>query len=159
MRSAIRDAAAACVTAVAIAIAVDVVLQFLTAAMRISGGITPPWWGRAAAHSVWIVLAAFVWLAAPFITTALEPLVPNRAVSRRTIWALVGTALVALPPLHVIAQLAVLAVQLTLSGTWGSESRIFISGAYYGAVMLAMTPWMAAGVILRAWAAHLIDLP
>lgn len=157
MRPALRDAATAVAAAVIIAIAVDVLLQFLTAAIRISGGITPPWWARAAAHSVWIALAALVWVAAPFITTALEPLAPNAAVSRRTIWALVGTAFVALPPLHVIAGLLVLAVQLTLSGTWGSESRIFISGAYYGAVLLAITPWMAAGMILRGWAAHLID--
>jgi hypothetical protein len=72
-------------------------------------------------------------------------------------WALVGTALIVVPPVWIVAELMVLAIQLTLSGTWGSEARIFVSGAYYGTVLLTLTPWVAAGVILRAWAAHLID--
>jgi hypothetical protein len=157
MRSTIRDAALAIVATVAITIAVDLLLQFLTASMRLTGGIRPPWWARAAAESVWIVAGIILWMAAPLIATALEEFVPDARVSRRVTWALVGTALIVVPPVWIVAELMVLAIQLTLSGTWGSEARIFVSGAYYGTVLLTLTPWVAAGVILRAWAAHLID--
>jgi hypothetical protein len=157
MRSTLRHAAAAAAAGIVIAIGIDVVLQFLTASIRITGGMRPSWRARAAAHAVWLVLAALVWLAAPLMAASLDDIVPSAGLSRRTVWALVGTAFIALPALQVIAELAVLAGQLTVSGTWASEGFIFISGAYYGTVMLVITPWMAAGAILRAWATHLID--
>ena len=50
MRTTLRDAASAAIAGVAIAIVVDVVLQFLSSSIRLSGGVTPPWWARAAAH-------------------------------------------------------------------------------------------------------------
>jgi hypothetical protein len=155
MRSTLRHAAAAFVVGVAIAIVFDVIVQLLSTSIRLTGGVRPAWWARAAAQSVWLVLGGLLWLAAPLIRGALEGLVPTGDASRRAIWAVVGTAFIALPPLYVAAQLIVLAIQLTLSGTWGSEARIFISGAYYGSVLLSITPWAAAGVILRASARHL----
>jgi hypothetical protein len=157
MRSAIRDAASAIITAVVIAIAVDVLLQFLTTSIRITGGIRPPWWARPAAHSVWIVVGLILWVAAPAIAHTIEDLIPAIGASRPAVWALIGTALLIVPPVWVAAQLAILAVQLTLSATWNSESSIFMSGAYYGSVLLTITPWMAAGAILRAYTTHLID--
>ena len=157
MRSTIRDAAAAFVTAVVIAMTFDVLLQLLSSSIRVTGGIGPPWWARAAAHIVWMVAGIMVWLAAPSIASTLDDLTPDAAVSRRTVWAIVGTALMVVPPVWVAAQLVVLAIQLTWSGTWGSEARIFISGAYYGAVFLSITPWVASGVILRAWTRHMVS--
>lgn len=157
MRSTIRDAASALIAGVVIAIVVDGLLQFFSASIRITGGITPPWWIRAATQSVWIVAGMILWAAAPFIANTLEGFVSDNRPSRRAVWALVGTALIVVPPAWILGQLIVLAVQLTLSGTWGAEGRIFISGAYYGAVLLAITPWIAAGAILRGYATHLID--
>ena len=157
MRDTIRDVAAALIAGVVIAILVDGLMQVLTISIRITGGIRPPWWARAAAESVWIAVGVILWLAAPFIANTLAGFVSEIRPSRRALWALVGTALIVVPPAWILGQLVVLAIQLTLSGTWGSESGIFISGAYYGAVLLAITPWIAAGVILRGYATHLLD--
>lgn len=157
MRSTIRDAASAIITGVVIAIALDALLQVLTTSIRISGGPRPPWWARAAAQSVWIVVGIVLWIAAPAIAGTLDHLVPHGDASRRAVWALIGTALIVVPPVWVVAQFAVLAVQLTLAATWDSESSIFMSGAFYGSVLLTITPWMAAGAILRACSTHLID--
>ena len=157
MRTTIRDAAIAFIAGVLIAITFDIVVQFLSTSIRLTGGVRPPLWARASANTVWAVLGGLVWLAAPVLANALEMFVPAHQVSRRSVWAVIGTAFIAVPPLYVLAQLIVLAVQITLSGTWGSESFIFISGAYYGSMLLTITPWMAAGVILRAWASHLLN--
>jgi hypothetical protein len=67
-----------------------------------------------------------------------------------------GVGMLALPPGHILGQWLVLALQLTISGTWGSEGGIFVSQAYLGAVLLQITPWMAAGAIVRAWAHHMV---
>ena len=155
MVATLRRAASAFVAGVAIALVFDLVIYFLSSSIRLTGGVRPRWWAHAAAHSVWLAVGGLLWLIAPAIASALDPFAPAAHVSRRTIWAVVGTTFVALPLLYIVAQLIVLAIQLTLSGTWGSEGRIFISGAYYGAVLVSVTPWIAAGVVLRAWARHL----
>ena len=158
MRAAIRHAAAAFTIAAVIAVALDVVLQFATGAIRVTGGMMiRPWWVRVAENSVWIALGLVLWLASPLLGGWIDDVVPRASISRRTIWELVGIGLLALPPGHVLGQWIVLAMQLTVSGTWGAEGRIFLSTAYYGNVLLSITPWMAAGAVIRGWAHHIID--
>jgi hypothetical protein len=157
VRAAIRHAATAFTSAAVIAVVLDVALQLATGAMRLSGGIVRPWWVRVAENSVWIALGLVLWLASPLLGDWIDDVVPRVSVSRRTIWQLIGVGLLALPPGHVLGQWVVLALQLTVAGTWGSEGRIFLSSAYYGNVLLSITPWMAAGAVIRAWASHIID--
>ncbi len=157
MRATIRHAATAFTTGAVIALAIDAFLHFLTGAIRLSGGMTPPWYARIAENSVWIALGLVLWLAAPLLGEWVDHVVPNAHLSKRTAWDLVGIGLLTLPLGHVLGQWIVLAMQLTVAGEWGSEGGIFLSGAYYGAVLLAITPWMAAGSVVRAWAHHMVS--
>jgi hypothetical protein len=156
MRATIRDTAAAFATGAVIALVTDALLQFLTGAIRITGGMTPPWYGRIAENSVWIALGLVLWLAAPLLGDWIDHAAPNSHLPRRTVWELVGLGMLTLPLGHVLGQWIVLAMQLTVAGAWQSEGRIFLSGAHYGAVLLSITPWMAGGAILRGVAHHML---
>jgi hypothetical protein len=155
MRATIRYTATAFTTGAVVALVTDALLQFLTSAIRITGGMTPPWYARIAENSVWIALGLVLWLSSPLLGEWIDHIVPTAHVPKRTVWELVALGMLTLPPGHVLGQWIVLAMQLTLAGTWQSEGRIFLSGAYYGAVLLSITPWMAAGAILRGVAQHL----
>ena len=161
MQATIRHLATAFIAGAAIAFAADVILQVLSTAVRITDGAGLAWSARAAATGGWLVLGALVWITAPLIAGTLEAF-PTAPAPRRTVWAGVGTALLFLPPLIVAAQLIVAhvivgAFQFAVAGAWSPDSELLISGAFWGAVLMFVTPWMAAGAILRAWAAHLID--
>lgn len=156
VRATIRHTALAFTTGAAIALVLDALLQLMTGAVRLSGGVMAPWWVRVAEHSVWIALGLVLWLASPLLGEWIDDVVPGAMVSRRTMWELVGIGMLALPPGHVLGQWIVLAMQLTVAGTWGAEGRIFLSAAYYGNVLLSITPWMAAGAVVRGWAHHMV---
>lgn len=156
MRVTIRHTAAAFTAGATVALVLDLLLQFAAGAVRLGGGIMRPWWGRVAENSAWIALGLVLWLASPLLGDWIDDFVPRANVSRRTIWELVGIGMLALPPGHVLGQWVVLAMQLTVSGTWAAEGRIFLSSAYYGSVLLSITPWMGAGAVVRAWAHHMV---
>ena len=157
MRVTVRHLAVAFTTGAAIALALDALLQLLTSTIRITGGVRPPWYARVADNSVWIALGLVLWMAAPLLGMWNDDVGSGAQVSRRTVWELIGLAMFTLPPAYLVAQWIVLAVQLTSAGTWLSEGGIFVSGAYYGAVLLSITPWMAAGAVVRGWARHMLD--
>jgi hypothetical protein len=154
MRAVIQHAAGALIAGLAIELAVDLALQVLSAAIRIDdAGST--WWGRIDAAIQWIGPCVLVWLAAPLIAGLLEPFTAHAAVSRRTVWAVIGASLVVIPPLIVVSQIVVTSLKLTVAGAWGHEWPIFLTGSFLGNVLLFLTPWVAAGVILLAWARHM----
>ena len=153
----VRHLAAALTTGAAIALVLDAVLQLLTSTIRITGGVRPPWYARVADNSVWIALGLVLWMAAPLLGEWSEDVGSGAQVSRRTVWELIGFAMLTLPPAHLLAQWLVLAAQVTSAGTWLSEGGIFVSSGYYGAVLLSIAPWMAAGAIVRGWARHMLD--
>jgi hypothetical protein len=157
VRSIIRHTAIAFTTGAAIAVVFDALLQLLTSAIRLSGGIRPPWWARLSERSSWVALGLVLWLAAPLLGEWIDKLVPRARLPRRTIWEMVGIGMLTLPLGHLLGQWIVLVMQLTVAGTWLSEGRILLSSAYYGQVLLSVMPWMAAGAIVRGWAKHLID--
>ena len=157
MRATVRHLAAAFTTGAVIALVLDAVLQLLTSTIRVTGGVRPPWYARVAENSVWIALGLVLWTAAPLLGEWMDDIVSGARVSRRTAWELIGLAMLTLPPAHLLGQWIVLAVQLSVAGTWLSEGRIFASSAYYGAVLLLITPWMAAGAVVRGWAHHMLD--
>ena len=157
MRATIRHAAAAFTTGAVTALVLDAALQFLTGTIRIAGGVHPPWYARAAEHTVWITFGLVLWLAAPLIAEWIDDIAPRADVPPRTVWELVGVGLLALPIAHLLALWIVLAAQLTLSGSWPSEGGIFLSSAYYGRVIVSIAPWMGAGAVVRAWARHMMD--
>jgi hypothetical protein len=157
MRATIRYAAAAFTTGAVIALALDAVLQFLTATIRIVGGVRPPWYARVADNGVWIALGLVLWLASPLLAEWMEDVAPRAVLSRRSVWELVGLGMLTLPAAYVLSQWIVLALQLTSAGTWLSEGGIFVSSAYYGAVLLSITPWMGAGAVVRGWAHHMLE--
>ena len=157
MRVTVRHLAAAFTAGAVIALVLDAALQFLIGTMRITGGVRPPWHARVAENGVWIALGLVLWLAAPLLGKWIDDVVPRAQVSRRTVWELIGLAMLTLPPAHLLAQWIVLAMQLTTAATWLSEGGIFVSSAYYGAVLLSITPWMAAGAVVRGWAHHMLE--
>jgi hypothetical protein len=156
MRAIVRHTANAFTIGAAIALVVDALLQVLTSAVRITAGVTPPWWSRIAENSVWVALGLVLWLCGPLLGEWIDDLIPHSHIPRRTIWELAGIAMLTLPIGHILGQWIVLAMQLTVAGTWGSEGSIFLSNTYYGSVLLSITPWMAAGAIVRAWAHHMV---
>jgi hypothetical protein len=155
MRATIRHTATAFTSGAAIALVVDVLLQLLTGAIRVTGGMMPPWYARVAENSVWMALGLVLWLSYPLLGDWVDHVVPHAHIPRKTVWELVGLGMLTLPLGHILGQWIVLAMQLTVSGSWGSEGRIFLSDAYYGNVLLSITPWMAAGAILRTVAHHM----
>ena len=157
MRATIRHFAAAFIIGATTAIFVQALLEVLTASIRVSGPMAAPWWAISIEHSVWIAMGLVVWLSAPLLGEWIDDITPGAVVRRRTAWALGGVLMMTLPVAHLLGTWIVLALQLSVTGTWASEGRIFISGAYYGNVLLSLTPWMAAGAILRGWARHMID--
>jgi hypothetical protein len=157
MRATIRHAASAFILGAVTTLILDAALQFLTATIRIAGGVRPAWDARVPEHGVWIALGVVLWLAAPLIAAWINDGVPRAQVSPRTVWELVGLGMLTLPFAHVLGLWIVLATQLTLSGTWSSDGGIFLSSAYYGRVIESVAPWMGAGAMVRAWARHLMD--
>jgi hypothetical protein len=157
MRATVRHTAAAVMTAGFIALVFDAILQLLAGAIRVRSDVRPLWSAGVSEHSVWIALGLILWLAAPFLGDWMDDVVPGAQVSRRTVWGLVGLALLALPPCHLLAQWLVTAAQFTVSGTWHAAGGIFLSSAFYGGVLLSITPWIAAGAIVRGWAHHMFD--
>src|SRR6476620_4487751 len=113
MRAIIREAAAAFTTGAAIALVLDLVLQFLTSTIRVTGGVGPVWYARATGNSVWIAVGLVLWLACPLIAEWMDDVVPRADVSRRTVWGLVGLGMLTLPAAHVVGQWLVLSIQLT----------------------------------------------
>lgn len=157
MRATIRHFSAAFATGATIALVTQVLLQALTSSIRVTAPMRPPWWAAAVENSVWIALGLVMWLSAPLLGEWIDDLAPGAVVPRRTAWGLVGLMMMTLPVGHLLGTWIVLAMQLSVPGPWASEGGIFLSGAYYGTVLLSLTPWMAAGAILRAWARHMID--
>ena len=157
MRATIRYFAAAFTAGATIAMATQVVLQVLTASIRVTAPVGRPWWAGAVERSVWIALGLVMWLSAPLLGEWIDDLAPGARVTRRAAWGLVGVMMMTLPVGHLLATWIALAMQLSVTGTWASDGGILLSGAYYGTVLLSLTPWMAAGAILRAWARHMID--
>jgi hypothetical protein len=156
MRATIRHLAAAFTTGAVIALVLDAALQFLTATIRITGGVRPPWYARAADNGVWIVLGLVLWVASPLLAEWIDDVAPRAELSRRTVWDLVGLGMLTLPAAYVLSQWIVLALRLTVAGSWLSEGGIFVSSAYYGAVLLSITPWMGAGAVVRGWSQHML---
>lgn len=157
MRAVIRSFSAAGAAGVVVAIAAEALLQALTSWIRVRGPMSAPWWAISIERSVWVAAALIGWAAAPILGEWLDDIAPGATVARRTAWAVTGVLMMAIPVAHLLGTWVILALQLSVSGTWGSEGWIFLSGAYYGTVLLDLTPWMAAGAILRAWARHMID--
>ncbi len=140
MRATVRHTAAAVTTGAFLALLFDAVLQLLAGAIRVTGGVRPLWYAGVAEHSVWIALGLILWLAAPLLGEWIDDVVPGAQVSRRTVWELVGLGLLALPPCYLLAQWIVIATQFSISGTWHAAGGTFLSSAYYGAVLLSITP-------------------
>ena len=155
-RATVRHAAAAFTAGAVIALFFDAVLHFLASTIRVSAVAAPMRSARVTEHLVWIALGLVFWLAAPLVGEWMDDVTPGAGVSRRTVWQLTGLAMLTLPLGHLLAQWIVLATQLTITRTWDPSGRIFLSGAYHGAVLLSITPWIAAGAVVRGWAHHML---
>jgi hypothetical protein len=160
-RQSIRNLAMALGVGALAALLVDAVLQNLLAAVRSLGAsTTTPWWmiGRVQERSPWIVAALLVWLWAPAISrAALHAWPADHGVRRGAAFVLVGRAMIAAPLLWLVATWLVVAVKMTLVGSWSSEGRVFVAGYYYYNVLLAYTPWAAGGITLLALSRHVND--
>ena len=156
MRETIRHIASAFTTGAILAVLIDALMQLLTTSIRIMAPMGPSIWSRIAERSVFVALGLVLWLSSPLLGEWIDDLIPHGHVPRRAMWELMGIGFLTLPPGHILGGWIVLAMQLTVAGTWESEGRIFLSTAYYGTVLLSVTPWMAAGAIVRAWAHHMV---
>jgi hypothetical protein len=160
-RQSIRNLAVALAIGGLAALLVDAALQNLLAAVRSLGAsATTPWWmiGRVQERSPWIVAALLVWLWAPALSRAASPVLPaGHLISRSAAFDVVGRVMIVAPLLWLVATWLVWAVTMTLEGSWASEGRILFSGHYYYNVLLAYTPWAAAGIALLALRRHVDD--
>ena len=160
-RQSIRNLALALALGALVALLVDAALQNLLAAVRSLGAsTTTPWWiiGRVLERSPWIVAALLVWLGAPALSRAASSAWPAaHVVGRSAALDVVGRAMIAVPLLWLLATWLAWAAKMTLVGSWSSEGRVFIAGYYYYNVLLAYTPWAAAGMTLLVLSRHVND--
>ncbi|HXG89790.1 MAG TPA: hypothetical protein VNJ02_15780 [Vicinamibacterales bacterium] len=97
-------------------------------------------------RSIWLIAAVIIWLSAGsgggIFHNEPKPL------------HLVGTLMVALPIIWAAATMVVLALRVTVSGTWASQGEIFLSGHYYSEIIISLAPWLLAGGVLVLTARH-----
>ena len=140
------------------ALLVDAALQNALAAVRSPGvSSTTPWWviGRVLERSTWIAAALLVWVLAPALSRLASKLWPaDHVVGHSAALEAVGRAMIGVPLVWLLATWLVLAVKMTLAGSWGSEGRVFVTGYFYYNVLLAYTPWAGGGITLLALRRH-----
>jgi hypothetical protein len=157
-RKSIRNLAVALAIGGLAALLVDAALQNLLATVRSLGAsTTTPWWmiGRVQERSPWIVVALLVWLWAPTMSRAASSAWPvGHVISRSVAFDVVGRVMIVAPLLWLLATWLVWAVTMTLDGSWASEGRVLLTGFYYYNVLLAYTPWAAAGITLLVLRRH-----
>ena len=100
-------------------------------------------------------MALLVWLVAPRLSRdASRPSPVNHVVTRAAAADAVGRAMIVVPVLWVLATWLVLAVKLTIEGTWDGDGRTLLSGYYYYNVLMAYVPWAAGGITLLSLRRH-----
>jgi hypothetical protein len=140
------------------ALLVDAALQNALAAVQSPGvDSVAPWWviGRLVERSVWVAAALLIWLASATLSRVVSDVVAgDHHVGRAAAFQFVGRVMIGAPLVWLAATWLVLAVKLTLVGSWGTEGRVFISGYYYSAVLLGYAPWAGGGMALLALSRH-----
>ena len=144
-----------------VALVIDAALQNALDAVRSPGvGSLTPWWviGRVAERSVWIAFALIVWLLAPALSRMIASVPPaDQIVSRVSAFDAVGRSMIALPLMWLLATWLVLALRITLTGSWSDEGAIFATSGYYYNVTLGWAPWAAGGAALLMLRRHVTD--
>lgn len=154
----VRNVTWAFVVGAVMALLVDAALQNAIAAVQSPGvDSLAPWWviGRVVERSVWVAAALLIWLASPMLSRSVsDVLPPGHPPGRAAAFRFVGRVMIAAPLVWVAATWLVLAVKMTLVGSWGTEGRVFISSYYYSAVLLGYAPWAGGGMALLALSRH-----
>ena len=154
----LRPVTSAFVIGAVTALLVDAALQNAIAAAQSPGvGSLAPWWviGHIVERSVWVAAALLAWLASPTLSRALSGLLPrDHAIGRADALQVVGRSMMSVPLVWLAATWLVLAVKMTLVGSWGTEGRVFISSYYYSVVLLGYAPWAGGGITLLALSRH-----
>jgi hypothetical protein len=154
----VRHVTSAFVIGAVMALLVDAALQnAIAAAQSPGGGSLAPWWvnGRVVERGVWVAAALLAWLASPTLSRALSVLWPlDHHVGRADAFQVVGRSMISVPLVWLAATWLVLAVKMTLVGSWGTEGRVFVSSYYYSAVLLGYAPWAGGGITLLALSRH-----
>jgi len=159
-----RPTATALLAATVIALVVNAVLQLLVDAVSIqSYGSGTPWWivAELPVRGRWVVAAALLWLVSPVLEDVQAPRAlrgPSHSdddAERAAVWVRVGTGVMLLPLVWAAASWLVVALRVTLAGSWDIEGRGLLSSEYYQRVAIEWLPWLMAGVVMRRVAAHM----
>lgn len=161
-----RRTATALLAATAIALVVNAVLQLLVDAVSIqSFGSGTPWWivAELPGRGRWVVAAALLWLISPMLGEEQAPrssighgrAADERGAERAAVWVRVGTGVMLLPLVWAAASWLVVALRITLAGSWEIEGRGLRSSEYYQRVAIEWLPWLMAGVVMRRIAGHM----
>ena len=157
----VRNVTLAFVVGAVMALLVDAALQNAIATVQSPGvDSLAPWWvvGRIVERSVWVAVALLMWLASPPLSRLVSDMLPrDHHVGRAAAFQFVGRVMIGAPLVWLAATWLVLAVKMTLVGSWGTEGRLFISSYYYSAVLLGYAPWAGGGILLLALSRHATD--
>ena len=140
-----------------VALLVDAALQNALEVVRSPGVASmTPWWviGHVFERSVWLGMALLVWLLAPRLAPDGSTSPVDRVVTRAAAADAVGRAMIVVPILWALATWLVLALKLTIEGTWDGDGRTLLSGYYYYNVLMAYVPWAAGGITLLSLRRH-----
>jgi hypothetical protein len=156
MQRTIRHVAGAVIAGSAAALAIDALLQLALSAVR----VTAPWWvnARVGEYGAWIVAAGLAWLLAPMLAGHAGRVANAHLVLPQSgTFGLVGTLMIVLPVLWLVATWLVTGARITTAGTWAHDGLVFLSPDYYAYVLTAHAPWVLAGAILIVVSRHVAD--
>ena len=157
----LRSLSAAALIGTTLALVADVILQSALSMVRMDGGGSG--WLAATLLELgrWIVVAALVWLAAPWIETAIgdggQSGATAAGLGRRTALRVAGIAMLTAPVIWALATIGLRALHLTLSGDWPYEGRVFLTPYFYSSLLVSYAPWALAGATVIGLARHASD--
>jgi hypothetical protein len=140
----------------AAALAIDALLQLALSAVRVTAAssVNP----RIGEYGAWIAAAGLAWLLAPTLAGRVGQVANGQLVlPRSATLVLVGTAMIVLPVLWLVATWLVTGAMITIAGDWAHDGLVFLSPDYYAHVLTANAPWLLAGAILIVVSRHLVD--
>jgi len=156
----VRHQTLAFIAAATVALVADATMQLGLEAVRVSSHGSGPWWITAnlIERGRWVLFAVVLWWAAPRLGGSAPAVTGSGSADdgdRSEAWRQVGTAVLAVPLLWVLATWLVSAIRFTALGSWGTEGRVFLSPGYYRGIAIDYAPWLMAGVTLLGVRRHL----
>jgi hypothetical protein len=155
----LRRFAAAAVAGSLLALGCELLLRVALGAVRVDSFGSSTGWivGTVLSRLVWPAAAGLLWLAAPVLASRLEidGVGPTIDATTAAATRAVGLAMIAGPIIWLLATSVVRALAITITGSWATGGRIFVSPQFYADIVVTYAPWILGGMALVTAAGHL----